>query len=141
MGRKKKISKYEVLEEIRRNNGDAIPVLTLADHFECTKPTVRARIRELQHEGISIIPTRLGVRLLEKIETEEQANEMLRTSNWLTQTVVSMSLIARISKPRMTETIKLLKSELDSEERQLLRNQLLLITRQIDVASVENAFE
>lgn len=134
MGRHKRVHEQDVLDLFLRNK--IITIAQLANIAKCHPATIRSRIRGLRRNGEPILPTKDGVVLVDEDGlSKEMAKTIIKTSRWLTNSIMGITIIAKVTKRPLREAIKLL--PFTREERQALKGPLVLISNQMNVADVE----
>jgi hypothetical protein len=134
MGRHKKIHEQDVLDLFLKNK--IITIGQLARIAKCCPATIRSRIRGLRKNGEPILPATDGVVLVDEDGlTKEMAKTIIKTSRWLANSIVGITIIANVTKKPLKEAVKLL--PFTREERQALKGPLLLISNQMNVVDVE----
>lgn len=134
MGRNKKIYEQDVLDLFLKNK--IITIDQLANIAKCHPATIRSRIRALRRNGEPILPTTCGVVLVDEDGlSKEMAKTIIKTSRWLTSSIVGITIIAKVTKRPLRDAIRLL--PFTREERQALKGPLLLISNQMNLAEIE----
>jgi predicted transcriptional regulator len=138
MGRNKKVHDQDVMDACLPNK--AITIGQLAHICKCSPATIRKRIRSLRKNGEPILPSNYGLILIgDDGFPKEIAKMIIKTSRWLTNSILGITIIAKVTKTPLKDAIKLL--PFTKEERMALKGPLLLIGRQIDTIDVEEELE
>jgi len=135
MGRKKKVYASEVHDYLNHNG--SCTVFDLSEEFQCTKATIRKRIRELREDDVVIIHNGDGLQIINTVN-ETNADDVLKMGNWLIGEVVGFAKIGKTMKKPMIQVRKIL--QLTKPERAVLKKALLQITRLIDVVEIDDEF-
>lgn len=136
MGRKPKIYPGQV-EDVLKENDEAITIREIAKILETTQTTIRKKIRQLRKEGKSIIPTRKGVMLKEKVKNVDDAKQIMESSKWLMGILISLAGIAVFTKVLLLQSQKYLTSK---EDRKEMRHMAILLRQTIDLIETEEEF-
>lgn len=136
-GRKTKVSKYELKEELENHNGSPTTVSALAKRFEVTTQTIRNVVRKLRRDGVSILPTSHGLQLIDSVDNQADAVKVLQVGKWMVGESIGLSIIADALKRPLKESYKLLQSTLTRQELQIIKSNLLLLIRQADILELE----
>jgi len=74
--RKKKLLKEDVLAYLENEVG-IVKMYEIANHFNVTIPTLRSRIIELQEDGVVILPSKNGIKLVTDATLKEDAEAIV----------------------------------------------------------------
>lgn len=140
MGRPQKISKDDVRDYLEEN-GKPVTMNALCKIFNCTPPTIRARLKALRKQGYSVLPTCKGIFYSTKINTEGEARLMEIFGRWVVAGLISFALISKVGSKPLLEALKVLNKNLNPAEKVLWRELITIVKTSQDILEVDRLLE
>jgi DNA-binding MarR family transcriptional regulator len=134
-----KVTPAEVLDRIEQSG--RITVEELAAILDVTPDTVRKKLRILRGDGEKILFDSDGLFLLPHVESEADATAVRNYLQWLIGVARSIIICGKPTKPLLLEAKKSLRATLTSDERKLMANNMVMLTRLIDYISMDEEME
>ena len=138
MGRKQRITPYQVLDKI--NGRKRITVSKLAELLECTPETIKKKLRTLREDGEKILFDSNGLTVLNDISGEKDIALFEENQNWFLKSMRGIALCAKPIRLLLPEARAYLKA-LPREERKLIQNIAKEATRLDRIADYINLEE
>lgn len=133
MTQQERVKPEKVLDEFRAHNNE-LKVADIAKNLNCSEATARSKVKKLRIEGHTILPTKEGLMLVD-IVNEDNAKRISKTGDWIIGEMVGISVIGKVAKKPLVQVKRVL--QLTKEERLHLKGTLLMLTRLIDAANVD----
>lgn len=137
MGKRQKVTAADILEILEKE--EQITLAELAKEFNCSKETIKNRIRELREDDEAIIHNENGLMLITKdsLGDKEIADALDTFIKWIGKVFRGIMLCAKPTRPLLPTLSRSLKDSMSLDERRELSKACVRIKALLDYVETE----